>query len=276
MTTWHVHPHHLAAYAGGTLGGPSADSVEAHLLGCADCRALLAGHAPVSEELWSQIVLAIEEPPTSRFERSLVRLGCPDHTARLLAATPSLRASWLLAVTATLTFAAVAARVVPGDRGFAFYLVLAPLVPLVGIAAAYAGGSGGTGLIGELATAAPTPNERLLLLRAVAVLVVSCVLIAAAAAIGLPQLGWLAAAWLLPALALTSATLALATVVPLRLGAAALGLTWLLTTSFAVRTAAAPLAVFGDPTQIGSLAIVLAGAAVVARRHAHLDLGGIR
>lgn len=274
--TWHAHPEHLDAYAAGVLAGPSADSVEAHLLDCAACRARISERVSVPDDVWSAIVTAIEEPPTSALERALVRLGCPEHTARLLAATPSLRASWLTAVTVTLLFAAVAARLLPGDRGFALYLVLAPLVPLVGVAAAYTGGGRGSQLMDELATAAPTPNEWLLLLRAVAVLIVSCALVAAAAAIGLPHLGWVAVAWLLPALALTSGTLALATVVPLRLGAGALGLTWLIVTTLAVRAAAAPLTVFGDLTQLGSLAVVLAGAAVVARRHHRLDLGGHR
>lgn len=273
--TWHAHPDHLDAYAAGTLVGPAADSVEAHLLGCAPCRAGVGGRAPAPDDVWAAIATVIARPPASAVETWLVRLGCPHHVARLLAATPSLRASWLSAVTATLLFAAVAARIVPGDRGFALYLVLAPLVPLIGIAAAYTGG-GGSQLLDELTTAAPTPNEWLLLLRAVAVLVVSCLLVAAAAVIGLPHVGWIVAAWLLPALALTSATLALATLVPLRLGAAVLGLGWLLVTTLAVRVAASPLAVFGEVTQVASLVVVLAGTAVVARRHTQLDLGGVR
>lgn len=274
--TWHTPAERLATYTAGTLTGPAADSVEAHLLGCGHCRARIAERVPVPDAVWRSIATAIEAPPASTIERALVRLGCPSHTARLLAATPSLRASWLLAVTATLLFAAVAARVVPGVRGFAFYLVLAPLVPLAGVAAAYHGGGRGAGLMDELATATPTPNERLLLLRSVAVLVVSSVLVGAGAAVGLPHLGWLSVAWLLPALALTSSSLALATIVPLRLATVALGLTWVVTTTLLVRTAAAPLALFGDLTQLGSVAVVLAGAAVLARRHTHLDLGGVR
>lgn len=276
MTSWHVHPDHLAAYADGRLVGPVADSLEAHVLGCAGCRADLADRAPVPEDVWHAIVTGIEAPVPSRVERGLLRLGIPEHTARLLAATPSLRGAWLLSVTATLLFAAVATRLVPGDRGFAIYLVLAPVVPLVGVAAAYGGGSGGSGLLAELATAAPISNERLLLLRAVAVLVTSCAITAVAALIGLPHLGWIAVAWLLPALALTSATLALATAVQLRVAAAALGSGWLLVTGEAVRGAAAPLETFGHLTQLSSLVIGLAGAAVVARRHTAFDPGAVR
>lgn len=276
MTTWHAHPSHLEAYAGGTLVGPAADSVEAHLLDCGDCRGAVSDRVRASEDVWHAISIAIEEPPLSALERLLVRAGCPDHTARLLAATPSLRASWLTAISVTLVFAATAARVLPGDRGFALYLVLAPLVPLVGVAAAYGAGTQRARFLDELTTAAPMPNERLLLLRAVAVLTVSCVLLAATAVIGLSQLGWVAAAWLLPALALTSATLALATAVPLRFAALAVGGAWLLVTTFAVRAAAAPLAVFGDLTQLGSAAVALAAVAVIVRRHAHLDPGGPR
>lgn len=274
--TWHTPADRLATYAAGTLTGPAADSVEAHLLGCDQCRAGIAEHAPAPDDVWLSIVTSIEAPPASTVERVLGRLGCPSHTARLLAATPSLRAAWLFAVSATLLFAAVAARVAPGARGFAFYLVLAPVVPLAGVAAAYHGGGRGAGLVDELATAAPTPNERLLLLRSVAVLVTSSLLVGAGAAVGLPHLGWLSVAWLLPALALTSASLALATLVPLRLATVSLGITWVVTTTLLVRAAATPLSLFGDVTQLGSLAVVLAGAAVLARRHTHLDLGGVR
>lgn len=276
MTTWHVHPDHLAAYAAGRLVGPVADSLEAHVLGCAGCRADLADRAAVPEDVWAAVVTGVEAPVPSRVERGLLRFGVAEHTARLLAATPSLRGAWLLAITATLLFAAVAARLVPGDRGFAIYLILAPLVPLVGVAAAYGSGSRGSGVLAELATAAPTPNERLLLLRAVAVLATSCAITAVAALIGVPHLGWVAVAWILPALALTSATLALATAVRLPVAATALGSGWLLVTGEAVRAAAAPLEMFGPLTQLSSLAIVLAGAAVVVRRHTAFDPGAVR
>lgn len=273
MTTWHPDPDHLSAYAGDTLAGPAVDAVEAHLVACAACRAVISSHVPASPQAWDAIALAIDAPAPTLVERMLVRLGCPDHTARLLATTPSLRASWITSVAAALGFAALAGRLLPGDRGFAVFLVLAPLVPLAGVAAAY--GRGGDPLH-EFAEAAPVPAEHLLLLRAAAVLVVSSVLASVAAVVGLPQLGWLSVAWLLPALALTGATLALGTALPVRAAAVVVGGGWLVTTSLAVRAVAAPLDVFGGVTQLASFLLALAAAVVVATRSSHFDLGGVR
>lgn len=273
MTTWHPHTDHLTAYAGGTLTGPAADSLEAHVVGCGACRVAIASHVPAPRHTWDAIALAIDVPAATMMERLLLRLGCPDHAARLLATTPSLRSSWISAVAAALGFAAVAGRLLPGERGFAIFLVLAPLVPLAGVAAAY--GRGGDPLH-EFAEAAPVPTEHLLLLRAAAVLVVSSVLASIAAIVGLPQLGWLSVAWLLPALALTGATLALGTVLPVRTAAVVVGGGWLVATSLAVRAVAAPLDAFGGITQLASFLLALAAAVVVATRTSHFDLGGVR
>ncbi len=40
--------------------------------------------------------------PGGRIERALARVGVPDHVARLLGATPSLRLSWLGAAMAAI------------------------------------------------------------------------------------------------------------------------------------------------------------------------------
>lgn len=273
MSTWHIHPDHLAAYADGTLDGPSADSVEAHLVACPGCRGAIAALAPAPAVTWAAIDLAIDAPAPTLLERGLLRLGCPDHVARLLATTPSLRTSWIGAVAVALGFAALAARFLPGQRGFAFFLVLAPLVPLAGVAVAY--GRGGDPLH-EFAVASPVPTERLLLLRAAAVLLVSSVLAALAATVGLPHLGWVSVAWLLPALGLTTATLAVGTALPLRTAAAVVGGGWVVATSLAVRGAESPLDVFGGLTQLLSLVLALAAATVVASRSSSFDLGGVR
>ena len=73
---------------------------------------------------------------TRLLESLLVRIGVADHTARLLAATPVLRRSWLAAVALVLLMAVVAT-----DAGRAasptLFLALAPLLPLAGVALSY-------------------------------------------------------------------------------------------------------------------------------------------
>jgi hypothetical protein len=96
-------------------------------------------------------------------ERLLVRLGVADHTARLLAATPALRGSWLLAVAVTLAFAVLAAWARPGPDAILAFLCVAPLLPLAGIAVAYGPGIDPTY---EIGLAAPLRSFRLLLLGA--------------------------------------------------------------------------------------------------------------
>ena len=212
---WHADGEVLAAYRDGRLDTAGRWSVEAHLTSCAACR--LQARALVDparlRRLRATLVEAVDVPRTGMVERLLVRLGVADHTARLLAATPALRGSWLLAVAATLAFAVLAAWVSRGPDATLGFLCVAPLLPLAGIAVAYGPGIDPTY---EIGLAAPLRSLRLLLLRAATVLGTST-LLAAAASLALPRLGWGAAAWLLPSLGLTACSLALATTVePLR------------------------------------------------------------
>src|SRR5829696_9193568 len=104
---WHVDQRLLRAYAEGGLDVATTWSVEAHLPACAECRDRVA--ALIEPErlsrVWHTVVGAIDVPRPGLIERLVMRLGVADHTARLLAATPSLRTSWLLSVVFTLSFA---------------------------------------------------------------------------------------------------------------------------------------------------------------------------
>jgi hypothetical protein len=102
------------------------------------------------------------------------------------------------------------------------FLVLAPLLPLVGVAAAF--GTGGDPAR-ELTAATPTSAFELLVVRTFAIVAATTVL-TTIAAIPLPS-GWQAAAWLLPALGLTAATLALSTWLPAHVSGIALGVLWI-------------------------------------------------
>jgi len=276
--TWHADPHQLAGYAGGELDPARAASVEAHLLPCPTCRAEVAAGVPRErlDRIWEGVAEVVEGPRAGPVERLLARLGVSGHTARLLAATPSLHLSWFAAVAVTLGFAVVAAH---GSRGgLLLFLLLAPLLPVAGVAVAYGPGFDPTH---ELAVAAPLHGFRLLLLRATAVLA-STTLLAATATLALPELGWLAAAWLLPALGLTLASLALATALgpPAAAGtvaagwvAAVVGTQWLAVRHLREPFAGPVASVLFDPAgQLAFLGLAALAAVALARRSDHFDL----
>jgi len=195
----------METYALGVLDQAHASSIEAHLLRCERCRdsiAHLLGRSRL-DGLWAGIEERLDPARPSVIERVLALFGVPDHVARLLAATPSLRLSWFAALAVALGFAAGAARA--GRLGVLLFLLVAPLIPLAGVAAAYGPAVDPTY---EVALAAPMRSFRLLMIRAMAVLVTSTALVGLAA-MAVPHLGWMAAAWLLPSLGLSTANLAL-------------------------------------------------------------------
>jgi hypothetical protein len=214
--TWHVDPAQARGYADGTVTGARAASVEAHLLACPQCRGRLAPLAPTTrlDAVWEMVQERVDAPRRTWVERVLVRLRVPDQDARLLSAAPSLQVSWLLSLTLVLGFAAVAATM--DSRGLEVFLVLAPLAPVVGVAGAYGRGIDPTY---ETTRATPYPGYRLLLLRVLAVLVVSVALTGGFAV--LVADGWAAVTWLLPSLALVGLVLVLAELIELPLAAAA-------------------------------------------------------
>ena len=272
MTTWHVDPELLARYARGQVGEAQAFSVEAHLPTCAHCRGALG---PLTdrerhERVWLEVVDALDAGQATWVERLLIGLGAAGHSARLLAATPSLRGSWLAAVAVALGFAVVAAH--GGHDGLVVFLLLAPVLPVAGVAAAYGPGIDPTY---EVGVAAPMSGSRLLLLRSVAVLTVTTVL-AGGTAVLLPGIGWQAIAWLLPALGLTLVTLALATAMgPLR-AAGLVTLAWAGVAWAVWRLTDDGFALFGQAGQLTMVFLAVAAAVVVAVRRDRFDQGVVR
>jgi hypothetical protein len=266
-TAWHVDDELLAAYARGDVDAAHAYSVEAHVVECATCQGRIAGHvaAPWLQDNWREIVDALDRPRRGPAERLLTRLGVAPHVARLLAATPSLTASWLGAVAIALIVAVAGAH--QGDRGVALFLCVAALAPVAGVAASFGRGIDPTH---ELALAAPMSTVHVLLLRTVAVVGATCALTAVAAA-ALPAIGWEAAAWLLPALGLTLGSLALATYVAHTTAFATVAGLWL---AAAIATAVRPgdaLAVFDGVAQLVFAAVIAGAALVLTRRREALD-----
>ena len=281
----------LARYASGALDEATAWSVEAHVPGCAPCRAVLAARLDGSrlERNKSVLLTRLALPGPGPAGRLLRWCRVPDHVVTLLSATPALRRSYLAGVALVLAAAIGAAYLLvpdglvggpavvgPGTAGAALavgawaallpYLAVAPLVPLIAVAAAF---SARLDPAYELALAAPVSALWLLLVRAVAVVAVTLVP-TAAAALALPGPWWLASVLLLPALAVCAAALAAATVVGPVTGAIGAGTAWVAVVTAAI-VARHPAAAFGPAGQAGAAAVLLIAAAVLAVRRERFE-----
>lgn len=201
-------------------------------------------------------------------DRTLIRLGVHDHVARIIAATPSLRASWLLAAFVVTAFALWGDHADP--RLLTIVALLAPILPIAGVAAAY--GPWADPMF-EITQASPASGSRVLLLRSVAVLVSSAALVVSAAAFA-PTTGLDALAWLLPALALSATSLMLATYIPLPAAACLVAFGWLLlAASVAFTQPAATL--FRGPAQLVFCVTTIVASFVLTRRRHHLDVANL-
>jgi len=254
MTGWHLDPEAIRRYAEGAVPPPLAASAEAHLMKCAACRAEIASYVDSRrmESIWHEVVDRVDAPRPSVFERMLTRLGVGEATARLVAATPTLRGPWLLAVAGVLALAAWTAQV--DERLLPMFLVVAPLGPLVSVAFAFAGGLDPTR---EIGLAAPYPGLRLLLIRTAAVLAVTVPLVATAG-LALPGSNWLAAAWLLPTTGLTCAALALTARMTPVVAVGVVASAWVLATAPTAFAGRLDLA-FGAGAQVFWLAVAIGG-----------------
>ncbi|MFX4294330.1 zf-HC2 domain-containing protein [Streptomyces bohaiensis] len=281
MTGDHPSERLLAAYVspgdrptGAASAGPAPDAdvpagpltpdelwaVESHLEGCGPCRARVA----VAVDRHRPDVTGLLDAVRRDLGPALDSVApAPPRRRRLPAgwATPAM-APWLAMVTC-LTLAALlldllATHTLPVPA----VLVVAPALPLLGVAAAW---SRGLDPAFELTVATPRSGLGLLLGRTLAVLLLLFPLLLVAGALT----GVGVAAWLLPAIALTSAALALGSVVGVPRAVTVLGALWAV-------AVAAPALVLGTlpvvlhPDHLGGWAALLVlGAAVVAlRRHA--------
>jgi hypothetical protein len=167
--SWHVSEEDLRAYALGELEAPALWSADAHLTSCAPCRGVLAevGDPVALDAGWDRLDAELDAPRTGLLEGLLVRAGVAGHTARLLAATPVLRRSWLGAVVAVLLLSVAAGHSVRSGEFPTLFLALAPLLPLAGVALSYGPALDPTY---EMAVVAPMHGFRLLMIRTVAVL----------------------------------------------------------------------------------------------------------
>ncbi len=177
--------------------------------------------APLLERAWAGVRDAVESPPLPLPIRLARRCGLSEPTSVVLAATASLRTSWLVGAFVALAFATLAVGMA-GDNLLAPFLLVAPLVPVLGVAAAYGPQEDP---LETLVVTAPYGRTRLILVRTLAVLV-SVLPVAALLGLLLPGPPWIAVAWLGPALALVPVLLALSSFTGPRTGAALVTLAW--------------------------------------------------
>ncbi len=268
--SWHADQALLSGYVRGEIDRSASMALEAHFIGCAACRASLGRFAD-SERLQrgrEAVLDAINAPRRGPLEALLIRAGMAETNARLVAATPSLSASWFAAVIIALGFAVVAAN--QSANGLLVFLVVAPLLPMIGVAAAYGPCVDPTY---EIGLAAPLSSFRLLLLRVAAVLAATTVL-AGLAGLALPGLDWTAAAWLLPGLGLTLGSVALSTMIPPVHAARFVGLAWLVTVAAVTVPARDQLALFHYQGQIVFALLAAVAGAVIIRRKEAFNQGG--
>jgi hypothetical protein len=261
--------------------------VEAHLTGCARCRSALSPHVDAQRLARNRSVLLVRAAlgDGGRVRRLLCRCGVPDHLLRLVAATPSLRRSWLLSVIGVLAVAAGEAAAVgygwiatsetgrlagyPDPEVLAPFLLVAPLLVLAGVAAAFLPMLDPAH---RLAVAAPFSGFTLLLVRAVSALAAALVLVVGAAFV-LPGPGWLPVALLLPSLALCAFALAAATVMDHRAAAVTAAASWALPALLLAATHV-PLLIVQRNAQFACTVVILASAVVLLVRHDRFELGG--
>jgi hypothetical protein len=274
----------LASYAAGTLQTVAIWSVEAHLTACALCRSALSVHVDPQRLAHNRSVLLVRVavPDGGAVRRLLCRCGVPDHLLRLLAATPSLRRSWLLSVIAVLAVvagegAAVRYGWLSGWSGPAGhldpriltpFLLVAPLLVLAGVAAAFLPRFDPAH---ELAVAAPFAGFTLLLVRAVSALAAALVLVVGAAFV-LPGPAWLPVALVLPSLALCAVALAAATVIGPLAAAVTAGVLWTVPVLMMATTHGLLLIVQGN-AQLVCAVVLCAAALVLLARRDRFDLG---
>jgi len=260
--TWHVDESALGRYREGVIDRVAAASLEAHLASCEDCRRLVVFDHDWLKHSWDGVAGRVEPGGSGVVERTLGRLGVPDHVARIVAVSPALRISFLLAVVLVMGFAAVASGAHSPGGNYRVFLVVAPLLPVVGVAFAYGR------LVDpahELTMVSPIDSLRLLLLRTTTVLAVSITVgLVAWPLVPAPStLGF--SAWLFPALALTLTTLALSSRFAVWLAGSMVAGGWIVAMLFALSRG---FEAFNTRAQIGFVALAaLATAIVFASRH---------
>lgn len=248
---WHVDRESLGQWVDGLAGPLVSASVEQHVVGCADCRRVVAGLVPAAtlRPAWDNVLSEIEKPHQTLAERLLIRLGVGQTDALVVGSAVTLRVGWLTGMVAILFFSVVAATVTD-DGGISLFLIAAPLIPVVGVAMAYGPASDPAY---EAALVAPYAMARLVLLRTAAVLATSAPMVVVAGLL-LPTSTMVAVAWLLPAAGFVAVVLTASNWIDPSHAAVVVALSWIVAVAFAVRSGD-PLLVFAPMALVAYVAI---------------------
>ena len=215
---------------------------------------------------WRAITAELDAPQPARIERLLRTLRIPSHLVRMIVATPALRRSWYLSIIAVVLVGLGAADPARRDTLFAL-LVLAPMLPVLGVGLAYGSAADPSH---EIQLATPTHGLRLVGIRSITVLVVSIAIVGPLSALN-EAARPMAAAWLLPALAVTTASLAVMTFLAPRQATAATAIAWFAAVLIARVAADDPLAAFTAIGQLAAIAIAAVAIVIVFARRASFE-----
>jgi hypothetical protein len=179
-------------------------------MNCDACRRSLAEHADTAalRRVKAGIDAHVASPAPHLVERMVRWLGLSEADARLTVILVGGQMTWLLASLSTALVLASLALAGPSPFGFAAFLIMAPLVPTVGVALAF-GPRVDPGY--ELVLASPTPGLRVVLFRTIAACGLAVAVLVPLSLL-LPGHSAMAFAWLLPALGLALAAVALGSV----------------------------------------------------------------
>lgn len=216
---------------------------------------------------WRAIEIELDAPRPGRIERTLRLFGFSANLTRLVVATPALRRAWFVAIgLATVVCLSILDNAAARADLFAL-LLIAPLVPVLGVSFAYGIEADPAH---EISVATPLRGLRLILTRAVVVLLVSIALLGLAI-LATPSASAMAFAWLLPALGLTTATVALMTFVTPRQGALIVTVIWVVGVVFASAATGDPVAAFTVAGQVAMISIAMSALAVTWFRRDQFD-----
>ncbi len=219
------------------------------------------------ERNWRAIQFELDAPRPTRLERLLRFFRVPAQLTRLVVATPALRRAWFVAIGLAMAVASGPLDGTDTRENLFGLLLLAPLVPVLGVSFAYGVEADPAH---EMSVATPMRGLRLILTRSAVVLTVSTALcsIIAVLAPGAPALAF---AWMLPALGLTAATVALMSAIAPRPAAAAVTASWVLGVLLARGAADDLLAAFGTTGQGVMIALTLTSLAAIWFRRDRFD-----
>jgi hypothetical protein len=215
---WHVDGDDLAAYAEGRTGAVMLASIEAHLIACERCRSALSHQVHADDTHDEHVWAGIAE----RVDRGNRLFSWSSRLLMVSLSSPPLALVTALLAGMLIVFVCVA-RVSEARHATAVLVSVGPLVPLVGARIAF---GRHVDPAGTMAASAPLAAGRVASARALVATVIACL-----AGIVVSPLTTLDArdsiVWLLPALALSAISVAIATYVDSTLPTVAFSIGWL-------------------------------------------------